>query len=552
MNAQIIDNGVVKGDINYIYTQGAIMVGIAALQLVLSILATYFGNKSAYSVGRDLRHDVFKKVQKYSAREVSHFGAATLITRTTNDVQQVQMFVMFLLTMIISSPIMFIDGIVMAMTQDVPLSGVIAATFPVIVIVMVIFVRFTMPFFRKFQKMTDRINGILREQITGIRVVRAFVREGSEESRFSKTNAKLFNLNINTGRAMTLLFPIFMFIINVAVLGVMWFGGLRVDNGDMQIGAITAFISYMMYIMMAVLMSSMVFVMYPRAAVAAGRINKVMKTDSSVQEPESPKQIDNPKGVLEFKNVEFQYEGAEQPVLKGVSFKAEPGKTTAIIGSTGCGKSTLLRLIPRLADPTNGEVDIDGANIKDVSLKFLTDNVAVIPQKSFLFSGTVRDNMKFGKENASDEEMIEALKVAQSWNFLVEKLADDASENKLENPLDLPVSQGGTNFSGGQRQRLAIARALVKKALIYQFDDSFSALDYQTDHNLREALKPWTVNSTVIIVAQRVSTIRRADQILVMDEGKIVGCGTHDELLDNCSTYQEIVDSQLSAEEARK
>lgn len=548
MNAHIIDNGVVKGDIDYIYSEGSLMIAFAFMQFLATIFGALAGTKIAFSIARNVRDAIFKRIQEYSFRELALFGTPTLITRSTNDVTQVQQFITFFLTLIISSPIMLIGGTIMALEQDVAMSVVIAGTLPFIVLVMIVFIKVTMPTFRKFQKVTDSINGILREQITGLRVVKAFVRENSEQERFFKVNDKMMGLNIKVGRAMSLLFPIFMFITNVSMLVVMWVGGVRVDNGDMQIGSITAFITYMMYIMMSVLMSSMIFVMYPRAAISAKRIKKVLTTQTTVASPESPQVINDPKGNMEFHDVSFRYGGASDYVIHNVSFTALPGKTTAIIGSTGSGKSTLLRLLPRLADPTDGTITFDGVDIKDLDLDFLSENIAVIPQKAFLFSGTVAENMRFGKEDASDEDITQALKVAQSYDFLKAK----ADEEGIDNLLDLEVLQGGTNFSGGQRQRLSIARALVKKAKVYQFDDSFSALDYLTDHNLRQALKPWTKESTVIIVAQRISTIRHADQILVIDEGKIVGKGTHEELLESNTTYQEIVDSQLSAEEARK
>ncbi|GHT82456.1 multidrug ABC transporter ATP-binding protein [Actinomycetota bacterium] len=568
MNAHIIDEGVAKGDVAYIWSEGAKMFVLATAQLVIAIIATYFGAKAAYAMARDVRRDVFYRIQDFSARELSKFGAPTLVTRTTNDITQIQQVSMFILIMIIAAPIMFIGGIVMSLEQDVALSGVVAATFPVIAVVSIFFVTRMTPYFKKFQKKVDRMNEILREQITGVRVVKAFTREKTERKRFLKANDDMYVLSIQTGRLMTLLFPIFMFIINCSILAIMWFGGIRVDDGEMEIGAITAFITYMMYIMMSVLMSSMIFMFLPRAQVAAKRINEVVKTKSTVIEPSNPKSIEDPRGVVEFKDVEFRYSGAAEPVLKDINFRAEPGKTTAIIGSTGCGKSTLLRLIPRLFDATGGSVSFDGVDVKDVSLGELNSFISVIPQKSFLFAGTLRENLQFGKEDATDEEMWEALDISQSSTFVREKAAEmhpvsnDGSDEgansggsddiKEFDPLDIPVSQGGSNFSGGQRQRLAIARAVIRKPRVFQFDDSFSALDYTTDHNLRQALKTITQDTTVIIVAQRVGTIRHADLILVMDNGAIVGQGTHEELLQNCQTYKEIVDSQLSAEEALK
>lgn len=546
MNAHIIDNGVVKGDVDYIWREGILMIVIAAGQILCSVLAVYFGAKASFSMARDIRRDLYSHIQNYSLREMSQFGAPTLITRSTNDITQVQNVTNFLFTLIISAPIMFVGGIVLSLEQDVVLSGVIAATFPIIVIVALVFILKMMPYFRKFQKKIDRMNEVLREQITGVRVVRAFTKENVERQRFHKVNDDLYILNLRTGRAMSLLFPIFMLIINLSLLAILWFGGIRVSNGDMEIGAITAFMTYMMYIMMAVLMSSMVFVMMPRAQVSAKRIRKVFSTKPSVEDPEVPAKIEDAKGVLEFSNVEFRYSGAEEPVLRNISFTAKPGQITAIIGSTGCGKSTLLRLIPRLFDATKGAVCIDGVNLKSMRLADLSTLVGVIPQKSFLFSGTLEHNLRFGKEDATREELLKALEISQSLKFLEEK----ASESGVEDLLQLEVSQGGTNFSGGQRQRLSIARAIVRDPMIYQFDDSFSALDNLTDVQLRKALTAVTKDRTVIIVAQRVSTIRHADQILVMEKGEIVGKGTHEELLASNATYKEIVNSQLSAKEA--
>ncbi|MDR1447840.1 MAG: ABC transporter ATP-binding protein/permease [Candidatus Ancillula sp.] len=544
MNAHIIDNGVTKGDMNFIVREGSLMLVITALQVVLAIVATYFGAKTALRMALDIRHNIYEKVQSFSVREVYKFGAPTLITRSTNDIQQIGQISVFLMTMIVSAPIMLVGGVIMSLEQSVKLSGVIAATMPVIIIVAVIFLMKATPFFKVFQKATDRLNEVLREQISGTRVVRAFVKEKHEEQRFAEANDRLYSLNIKVGRLMSLLFPIFMLIINIAVLAIMWFGGILIDNGNMEIGAITAFITYIMYIMFSVLMSSMVFMFLPRAEVSAKRIQEVLDTETTVELNENPVHIDNPKGLVEFKDVAFRYAGASSSVLEGINFVAEPGKTTAIIGSTGSGKSTLLNLIPRLYDATGGQILFDGVNLRDLNLDELNSYISVIPQKSFLFSGTVADNILFGKDNATEEEMYEALEIAQAKQFLEEK-----SENN-QKPLDLQVSQGGTNFSGGQRQRLSIARAVVRKPKVYLFDDSFSALDYTTDSLLRAALKTVTADATVIIVAQRVSTIRHADNILVINDGKIVGSGTHEDLIEKCKTYNEIVNSQLSAEEA--
>jgi ATP-binding cassette subfamily B protein len=544
MNAHIIDDGVTKGDMNFIIREGSLMLLITAAQVVLSITATYFGAKIALRMACNIRHDLYEKVQNFSVREVYKFGAPTLITRSTNDIQQVGQITVFLMTMIITAPIMLVGGLVMSLEQSVKLSGVIAATMPVIALVVVVFLIKATPIFKVFQKATDRLNEVLREQISGSRVVRAFVKEKHEERRFAVANDNLYNLNIRVGRLMSLLFPIFMLIVNFAMLAIMWFGGVLVDHGNLEIGAITAFITYIMYIMFSILMSSMVFMFLPRAEVSANRIQEVLETKTTVELSENPIQLDNPKGLVEFKNVTFRYAGASESVLEDLNFTAKPGETTAIIGSTGSGKTTLLNLIPRLYDATGGEILFDGVNLRDLDLDKLNSYIGMIPQKSFLFSGTVSKNMRFGKDDASDEEIYEALEIAQSRKFLEEKAEDG------QNPLDLPVSQGGTNFSGGQKQRLSIARAVVRKPKVYLFDDSFSALDYTTDSLLRAALKAVTEDATVIIVAQRVSTIRHADNILVLDSGRIVGSGRHEELMEKCETYKEIVDSQLSAEEA--
>ncbi|MDR1861426.1 MAG: ABC transporter ATP-binding protein/permease [Candidatus Ancillula sp.] len=553
MNAHIIDDGVAKGDTNFIWREGSMMLLFSGLQLVVSILATYFGAKVAFLMSKDVRKALFYKVQDFSAREMSSFGAPTLITRTTNDITQVQMVTMFMLTLIIASPIMFVGGIIMSLEQDVVLSGVIAATLPVILIVMVAFVLKATPYFKRMQKKTDRMNEVLREQIMGVRVVRAFTREKTERSKFLKVNDDFYNLTLSTGRLMSLLFPAFMLIINVSILAIMWFGGIRVSNGEMEIGAITAFITYMMYIMMSVLMSSMIFMFLPRAQVSAKRISAVLKTKITVENKKETRHIENPRGVVTFESVEFRYSGATEPVLSNISFTAMPGKTTAIIGSTGSGKSSLIRLIPRLFDATGGTVKFDGVDVRELDIDELNSYISIIPQKSFLFSGTLADNLRFGKADATEEEMWEALEIAQSAQFVRDKANEEHTDDGEEfNPLNIQVAQGGTNFSGGQRQRLAIARAIIRKPKVFQFDDSFSALDYATDHNLRGALKNITQESTVIIVAQRISTIRHADLILVMDNGQIVGQGTHEELLEACETYREIVNSQLSAEEVMK
>ncbi len=555
LNADIIDDGVVVGDIGLIWNTGGWMLVVSLGQVVASVVAVYFGAQVATAFGRDLRRDLFHTVQTYSAREMARFGAPTLITRGTNDVQQVQMTVLMTFTIMVMAPIMLVGGVILALSEDVSMSGLLLVIVPVLAASAGVIVWRMVPHFRRMQKRIDAINSVLREQITGLRVVRAFVREHREKERFGKVNEELFDTSLRAGRLMALTFPVVMLIMNMSSVLVLWFGAHEIEAGGMQIGSLTAFLSYLMYILMAVMMSTMIFMMIPRAAVAAERIGEVLDTEPSVVDPESPVALPGasatedgspdgdgagPRGRITFENVEFRYPGAEAPVLHDLTFAAEPGQITAIIGSTGSGKSTLLNLVPRLFDATGGTVRVDGIDVRDLLQRDLGSLMGLVPQKAFLFTGTVADNLRYGKPDASEEEMWAALEVAQARDF-VEALPDG---------LESVVAQGGSTFSGGQRQRLAIARAVIRRPRIYLFDDSFSALDYATDARLRAALRPQTADATVIVVAQRVATIRDAEQILVLDQGRIVGRGTHAELLADNPTYQEIVTSQMSLEEA--
>ncbi|TKR22167.1 ABC transporter ATP-binding protein [Cellulomonas hominis] len=540
LNADIIDKGVAVGDTGYIMRIGAVMLGVSLLQVACSIAAVYFGARVAMAFGRDLREGLFTRVQDFSAQEMGQFGAPSLITRTTNDVQQVQMVALLSFTIMLMAPIMLVGGVVLALQEDVALSGLLLVVVPVLGIVVGLIVSRMVPYFRTMQKRIDAINRIMREQITGLRVIRAFVRERREAARFAEANDALFDTSLRVGRLMSLMFPTVMLIMNITSVGVLWFGAGRIEAGDMQIGALTAFLSYIMYILMAVMMSTMMFVMVPRAVVSSERITAVLDTESSVVPAAEPVRLERPQGRLELRGVEFRYPGAERAVLHGVDLVAEPGQTTAVIGSTGSGKTTLVNLVPRLFDATAGTVTVDGVDVRDLAPDDLWSMVGLVPQRPYLFSGTVASNLRYGNPDATDEELWHALEVAQARSFVAE----------MPGGLDAPIAQGGTNVSGGQRQRLAIARALVRKPAIYLFDDSFSALDFATDAALRAALVPETRRSAVVVVAQRVATIRDADRIVVLDEGAVVGTGTHAELMASCTTYQEIVLSQLSVEEA--
>ncbi|WP_419707675.1 ABC transporter ATP-binding protein [Promicromonospora sp. NFX87] len=554
LNADIIDDGVVAGDIGHIWRTGGWMLVVSLGQVVASVVAVYFGAQVATAFGRDLRRDLFHTVQTFSAREMAQFGAPTLITRGTNDVQQVQMTVLMTFTIMVMAPIMLVGGVILALSEDVTMSALLLVIVPVLAATAGVIVWRMVPHFRRMQKRIDAINSVLREQITGLRVVRAFVRERREKERFGVVNEELYDTSLRAGRLMALTFPVVMLIMNMSSVAVLWFGAREIEAGGMQIGSLTAFLSYLMYILMAVMMSTMIFMMIPRAAVAAERIGEVLETTSSVVDPENPVRLvstsstsedEGPRGRITFEDVEFRYPGAEAPVLHDLTFAAEPGQITAIIGSTGAGKSTLLNLVPRLFDATGGTVRVDGIDVRDVTQRDLGSLMGLVPQKAFLFTGTIADNLRYGKPDATEEEMWAALEVAQARDF-VEALGNDENGSGLE----AVVAQGGATFSGGQRQRLAIARAVIRRPRIYLFDDSFSALDYATDARLRAALRPQARDATTIIVAQRVATIRDAEQILVLDHGRIVGRGTHAELLADNPTYQEIVTSQMSLEEA--
>jgi ATP-binding cassette, subfamily B, multidrug efflux pump len=540
LNADIIDNGVARGDTGYITHTGAVMLAVSLVQIVCSASAVYFGARTAMASSRDLRAAIFHRVGMFSSREVAHFGAPSLITRNTNDVQQVGMLVLMSATMMVAAPIMMVGGVVMAMREDIGLSWLLAVCVPALFVAVAIVISRMVPGSRLLQTRIDAVNRILREQITGIRVVRAFVREPYETDRFGAANQDLTGVAVHVGRWMATMFPTVLLIMNVSSVAVLWFGGHRVDAGLMQVGALTAFLTYLVQILMSVMMATFMLVMVPRASVCADRIMEVLDTDSSVVPPAAAVTELTARGELEMRGVDYSYPGAEAPVLRDISFSARPGQTLAIIGSTGAGKTTLLNLVPRLFDVTAGEVYVDGVDVRRLEPELLWSRIGLVPQKGYLFSGTVASNLRYGNPDATDDELWQALEIAQARDFV----------EAMPEGLAAPIAQGGTNVSGGQRQRLAIARALIRRPEIYLFDDSFSALDLATDARLRQALRPVTGDATVVIVAQRVSTIIDADQILVLEDGAIVGRGRHEELLETCETYQQIVESQLSAEEA--
>lgn len=540
LNADIIDKGVATGDTGFIVRTGGLMLAVALLQIGCSVAAVWFSARTAMSFGRDVRASIFHRVGSFSQREVQHFGAPSLITRETNDVQQVQMLVLMSCTLMVAAPIMMVGGVVMAMREDFGLSWLLAVCIPALLLSVAVIVTRMVPSFRAMQERIDEVNRLLREQITGVRVVRAFVREPHETERFAKANDDLTVVAVRAGRWLATMFPTVMLILNVSSVAVLWFGGHRVENGQMEVGALTAFLAYLVQILMSVMMATFVLMMVPRSAVCADRIMEVLETDSSVVPPAEPVTEVSERGTLVFDHVEFTYPGADVPVVRDVSLEARPGQTVAIIGSTGAGKSTMVNLVPRLFDVTGGRVLVDGVDVRRLDPELLWRTIGLVPQKAWLFSGTVRSNLLYGNPDADDEEMWAALEIAQGRDFV----------EAMPEGLDSPIAQGGTNVSGGQRQRLAIARALIRNPEIYLFDDSFSALDLATDARLRAALQPITRDATVLIVAQRVSTIRDADLILVVEDGEVVGRGRHEELLDSCETYREIVASQLSAEEA--
>ncbi|MEU6129367.1 ABC transporter ATP-binding protein [Saccharopolyspora sp. NPDC047091] len=540
LNADIIDRGVLTGDEGYILRIGAVMLAVSLLQLVCSIAAVGFAARIAMSLGGDLRASVFDQVQSFSGREVGRFGAPSLITRTTNDVQQIQMLVLMTCAMMITAPIMCVGGILLALNQDVPLSGLLLVIVPVLGAFIGVLVSRLRPVFREMQQRIDTVNRVLREQINGLQVIRAFGKDLHEQRRFGAANAELTGSALRVGNLMALMFPTVLAVVNISSVAVTWFGAGRIDDGSMQVGALVAFLAYLMQILMSVMMATFMFMMIPRAEVCAERIQEVLDTETTVRLPEHPVRELTGHGRLALHDVGFRYPGAEQPVLHGIGFEAGPGETTAIIGSTGSGKSTLVNLIPRLSDATDGAIRIDGVDVREIDPDLLTRTVSYVPQRPYLFSGTIASNLRHGDPDATDEDLWHALEVAAAADFV----------RALPGGLDAELSQGGGNVSGGQRQRLAIARALVRRPEIYLFDDSFSALDYATDAEVRAALRRDTADATVVIVAQRVSTIRDADRILVLDAGELVGIGTHHDLMRDNETYREIVLSQLTEEEA--
>ncbi|MFS0885418.1 ABC transporter ATP-binding protein [Aeromicrobium sp. 179-A 4D2 NHS] len=541
LNADLIDEGVATGDIGHIWRVGGLMLAVTLLQVVCNVVAVYVGSRVAMAVGRDLRAAVFERVQAFGSREVGTFGAPTLITRNTNDVQQVQLLLFMGLTMLVAAPITGIGGLVMALREDVPLSGVFLIVLPVLVVSLGLIIRRMRPLFRLMQVRIDSLNQIMREQITGVRVVRAFVREEREAERFGDANELYRDVAVSAGRLMSLFFPLVMGLMNLSVVLVLWWGAARIGDGDLQIGQLTAFQQYLIQALMAVMMATFMFMLWPRSEVSAERITEVLATEPAIDLSVDVPPVDLDGGRVDVRSASFAYPGAENPVLQELSFVARPGETTAIVGSTGSGKTTVLGLVARLFDVTGGSVRIDDHDVRDVRPADVWRAVGLVPQKALLFTGTIAHNLRFGRPEATDEELWEALRIAQAEDFVRE----------LPEGLEAPVSQGGSNFSGGQRQRLAIARAIVKRPRIYLFDDSFSALDYATDAALRDALREVTSDAAVVIVAQRISTIRRADRIVVLDEGRAVGTGTHEELMDDCEVYRQIVLSQLSPEEAR-
>jgi ATP-binding cassette subfamily B protein len=540
LNADIIDKGVITGNTDYIWSTGGLMLVVTFVQAVFAIAAVYFGARAAMAFGRDVRDALFHRVTDFSAQDVASFGSASLITRITNDVTQVQTLVVMVCTLFVAAPITIIGGSIMAVREDGPLSLLLLVSVPALIISVGLVIIRMMPQFQKMQERIDRINEVLREQITGLRVVRAFVREPNESARFGGANDDLTETSLKAGRLMAFMFPTVMLILNCSSAAAIWIGGNRIGAGQMQVGALIAFLSYLIQILMSVMLATFVAVMAPRASVSAERIQEVLEADPSIAAPATPVTQLSPMSSLELRDVGFEYPGAEYPVLCDISFSVAPGETTAIIGSTGSGKTTLLNLVPRLFDATSGAVIVDGVDVRQLEPELLWSRIGLVPQKPFLFSGTVASNLRHADPDATDDELWAALEVAQARDFVA----------AMPGGLDARIAQGGSNVSGGQRQRLAIARALVRKPGIYLFDDSFSALDLATDARLRAALAPVVRNSVMVIVAQRVSTIRNADQIIVLEDGVIVGKGRHEELLEDCGTYQEIVASQLTAEEA--
>lgn len=541
LNADIIDEGVAVGDTGYILRTGAWMLAVTLLQIVAAIVQVYFGARAAMALGRDLRGAIFTQVGDFSQREVDAFGAPSLITRTTNDVQQIQMFALLTLTLLISTPILSIGGVVMALREDIGLSWIVIVSVPVLLLAVGLIIARMAPQFRRMQTRIDAVNRVLREQLTGIRVVRAFVREPMERARFAEANAELTDTAMRAGRLFALMFPTVLLVLNLSSIAVLWFGAFRIADGSLQIGSLTAFLSYLVQILMAVMMATFMAVLLPRAAVAADRIGEVLDTAPSVRPAAAPTRATPAPGTVELRAATFTFPGAEQPVVREVNLTAHPGTTTAIIGSTGAGKTTLVNLLPRLFDVTGGAALVGGVDVRELDPDVLWNSIGLVPQRAYLFSGTIASNLRYGKPDATDDELWTALETAQARDFVA----------ALPERLDAPVAQGGTNLSGGQRQRIAIARALVKRPPVYIFDDSFSALDTATDARLRAALAREVGDATMIVVAQRVSTILGADRILVLDDGAVIARGTHAELLESSAEYAEIVASQLSVEEAR-
>ncbi|GAA0120994.1 MAG: ABC transporter ATP-binding protein [Clostridium argentinense] len=537
--SDIVNTGIVNGDTNYILRIGGFMLLVAAGGTICTILASFLSSKVATGFSRDLRKNIFSRVESYSLQEFDKIGASSLITRTTNDITQIQQVLVIMLRMMISAPMMCIGGIIMAVSKDAKLSLVIIVVMPILAIAIGIIGKKGMPLFKMMQLKIDKLNLILRENLTGIRVIRAFNRIDHEKKRFDKANLDLTNTAIKVNKIMAALMPIMMVVLNFTTIAVVWFGGIRIDNGSMQVGDLMAFIQYVMQIMFSLIMVSMMFILIPRASASAVRINEVFDTVSEINDGDNTKDVHDKKGYVEFKDVTFHYPGAEKPALSNISFSAKPGETTAIIGGTGSGKSTLISLIPRFYDVSGGSILVNGIDIREMTQEELRGKIGFVPQKAVLFTGTIADNIRYGKEDASDSEVKHAAEIAQASEFI----------SNMKDGYESVISQGGTNVSGGQKQRLSIARALVRKPEIYIFDDSFSALDFKTDAKLRAALKKETGESTVIIVAQRVSTVMDADRIIVLDDGQIAGIGNHKELLNNCDVYREIVSSQLSEEE---
>jgi ATP-binding cassette subfamily B protein len=540
LTADIINNGIEKGDIHYIWTTGALMLAITFVVGVMTVVSVFFASKVSMGIGRDIRRAVFKAVQGFSAQEINHFGTPSLITRNTNDVQQIQLFLQMALTMMVIAPIMCVGGVFMALKEDVKLSALLVVAVPVLLVIISLLYWKAVPLFRSMQARVDRVNLVLREQITGVRVIRAFVRTGQERERFAEANAALTNTGLRVNRMFALALPAVMGVMNLSSVAVLWFGGHLIADGSMPIGNMTAFLSYILQILMSVMIAVMVVILLPRAVASADRIEEVLRAEPAVVDPPEPVAPSSAEGLVELRDVVFEYPGGEQPVLHGLSFSLVPGDTTAIIGGTGSGKTTLLNLIPRLFDVTGGAVLVGGVDVRDQARNSLWSKIGMVPQQAYLFSGTVADNLRFGRADASDEELWDALEVAQARDFV----------SAMPGGLGAVITQGGTNVSGGQRQRLSIARALVKRPAVYLFDDCFSALDASTDAKLRAALRVYTSDATVLIVAQRVSTILHADRIIVLDDGRVVGIGPHEELLVSCPQYREIVTSQLGEQAA--